>query len=84
MSKPKGKTPSLIGSSLGMVKTATANKKCGCSRCGRELLMGDPCFDVQQTNKPFNSTRRFCVTCFRNVLAQTKLDLTELERQALV
>jgi hypothetical protein len=84
MSKPKGKTPSLLGSSLGKVEAVTAKKKCQCSRCDAELLMGDRCFDVQQPNKPFNSTRRFCATCFKNVLAQTKLDLAELEGQALV
>lgn len=46
--------------------------------------MGDRCFDVRQPSKPFSSTRRFCVTCFQQVLEQTKVDLAELEAQVLV
>jgi uncharacterized 2Fe-2S/4Fe-4S cluster protein (DUF4445 family) len=79
MSKAKGKTPSLIGSSLGRPVAATAGKKCACSRCDAVLVKGDRCIDVPQPNKPFNSSRRFCVDCFAQVLARTKADVTALE-----
>lgn len=75
----KGKTPSLIGSSLGRPQLATAGKRCNCSRCKGEILMGDTCFDVPQPSKTFSSTRRFCRECFTQVLAQTRKDLSELE-----
>ena len=76
---PKGKTPSLIGSSLGRPKAATAGKRCACSRCDESIIMGHKCYDVPRPSKPFGSPRRFCVACFWLVLVQTKRDLAELE-----
>jgi hypothetical protein len=76
---PKGKTPSLIGSSLGRPKVATAGKKSACSRCDTNIAKGEKCFDVPQPSKPFSSTRRFCAGCFTKVLAQTRLDLVQVE-----
>lgn len=76
---PKGKTPSLIGSSLGRPEVATAGKRCACSRCEAVIPMGERCYDVPQPSKPFSRTRRFCVPCFKNVLDKTKEDLTEME-----
>lgn len=76
---PKGKTPSLIGSTLGRPKSATAGKLCSCSRCDGRITMGEKCYDVPQPSKAFNSSRRFCGACFKLVLAQTKADLAELE-----
>ena len=79
MSKAKGKTPSLIGSSLGRPEAATAGRKCSCSRCDAVITMGEKCFDIPQPNKPFNSSRRFCLVCFGKVLVQPKADLNVLE-----
>ena len=76
----KGKTPSLIGSSLGRPQVTTAGKLCSCSRCGASIMMGAKCYDVPQPLKPFSSTRRFCEGCFRSVLEKTKQDLAEIER----
>lgn len=76
---PKGKTPSLIGSSLGRPVKATAGKKCACSRCGADIVKGNDCYDVPQPQKPHSTTRRFCRDCFGNVLEQTRADLGELE-----
>jgi hypothetical protein len=76
---PKGKTPSLIGSSLGRPEASIAGKLCKCSRCKEAIEKGSKCYDVPQPQKRFSSTRRFCVGCFHAVLAQTKSDLGELE-----
>lgn len=76
---PKGKTPSLIGSSLGR----PAKVKCGragpCSRCEGEISKGDDCYDVPQPLKPHSATRRFCGMCMQKVLEQSKADFQELE-----
>lgn len=77
--KARGKTPSLIGSSLGRPKMVAAGKRTPCSRCGADIAMGDKCFDVPRPDKPFNSSRRFCTECFSLVLEQTKTDLALLE-----
>lgn len=75
---PKGKTPSLIGSSLGKPAKATSGKKCECSRCHADIVKGEECYDVPQPLKPFSVKRRFCRGCFVNVLEQTKRDLAEI------
>lgn len=75
----KGKTPSLIGSSLGRPGAKIAGRRSPCSRCKASILKGDTCYDIPQPSKQFSSPRRFCVTCFGLVLQQTKRDLAELE-----
>ena len=74
----KGKTPSLIGSSLGRPAKKTCGRKTPCSRCGEDITKGADCYDVPQPTKPHSSTRRFCVPCFRGVLEQTGRDLEQL------
>lgn len=76
---PKGKTPSLIGSSLGRPFAATARRLCTCSRCKGNIVMGEKCFDVPKPTAKFSSSRRFCRACFAHVLAQTRQDLTQME-----
>jgi hypothetical protein len=41
--------------------------------------MGENCYDIPQPQKKFASTRRFCLTCYRAVLEQTRHDLAEVE-----
>ena len=79
---PKGKTPSLIGSSLGRPQRRTCGRRTPCRRCGRDIEKGQNCYDVPQPLKPRSTTRRFCTECFRNVLAQTKRDVKTLEEEA--
>ena len=76
---PKGKTPSLIGSSLGRPRKETCGRETPCSRCRRGIVKGEACYDVPQPQKPHSSTRRFCAKCFENVLEKTKRDLAALE-----
>jgi len=77
---PKGKTPSLIGSSLGRPRSAIAGRSSPCSRCDADIAMGDKCYDVPQPQKKFASTRRFCLACYRAVLEQTRRDLADVEK----
>lgn len=77
---PKGKTPSLIGSSLGRPSKVTCGRSTPCSRCGQDIAKGQECYDVPQPLEPHSSTRRFCQACFRDVLERTKRDVAELER----
>ncbi len=76
---PLGKTPSLIGASLGRPRAAVAGKLCPCSRCEGNINKGDKCYDVPRPSKPFSNTRRFCSACFTKVLEETRRDLTELQ-----
>lgn len=76
---PKGKTPSLIGGSLGRPKEAVAGKRCECSRCHEAITKGTKCYDVPQPGTAFSNTRRFCAECYKKVLQQTTIDLTELK-----
>ena len=75
---PKGKTPSLIGSSLGRPRKETCGRLTPCSRCHVDIAMGEDCYDVPQPQKPHSSTRRFCDDCFNDVLDKTGVDLGKL------
>ena len=75
----KGKTPSLIGSSLGRPCKQTCGRETPCSRCHAPIVKGDDCYDVPQPRKPHSSTRRFCTECFDGVLEQTRHDLEDLQ-----
>lgn len=75
---PKGRTPSLIGSSLGRPTKETCGRRCPCSRCGNDIIKGEDCYDIPQPLKPHSATRRFCRACFEKVLEQTKRDLEKL------
>ena len=72
---PKGKTPSLVGASLGRPKKVTCGRRTPCSRCREEILKGATCYDVPQVKKPHAATRRFCEECFGDILEQSRRDL---------
>lgn len=76
---PNGRTPSLIGSSLGRPTKKTCGRETPCSRCHASILKGEHCYDIPQPKKPHSATRRFCAGCFAGVLEQTRQDLKELE-----
>lgn len=75
---PKGKTPSLIGASLGRPKKTICGRRTACSRCHEDILKGDVCYDVPRVKKPHASSRRFCGGCFAEVVDQSKRDLDGL------
>ena len=76
---PRGRTPSLIGSTLGRPARKTCRRRTPCSRCRADIMKWDVCYDVPQLRKPHSATRRFCTECFGNVLGRTRQDLDELE-----
>jgi hypothetical protein len=74
--KPKGKTPSLIGSTNGRPVKVDVKRSSECCRCGDVLKAGSLCIGIPKTDA-FGTVRRFCPECFENVLQQTASDLEE-------
>ncbi len=79
MSKPKGKTPSLISGASGKPEAVRALKKSHCARCHSDILKDERCFDIPKTSGPFKSTKRYCTGCFTSILEQTDKDIDELK-----
>jgi hypothetical protein len=73
------KIPSLINGSTGFPKGAIAGKLCKCKGCGASIGRDEKCYDIPNPSKSFSNVRRFCATCFRAVLAKTKVDIAALE-----
>lgn len=76
--KPRGRSPSLIGSTLGTPKLVTIAKSTPCKRCGTALHKGLVCYAIPQLGGAFTNLRRYCTPCFRNILQKTKEDLESL------
>jgi RNase P subunit RPR2 len=76
---PRGKTPSLIGSGAGSSKIATALGKRTCKRCRAIILRGTKCIEVGVPGS-FGS-RTYCKDCYSKILAQTQIDLAQLEAE---
>lgn len=77
---PRGKTPSLIGSTHGRPKLIPVQRRCECRRCGHHIEAGDACFGIPKLGTGFSNHKRFCATCYKNILEQTRRDLAELEQ----
>jgi len=77
-SKPRGKTPSLIGGKNGRPKRILVERKSECARCGEEISAGIQCIAIPQNNSSFSSLKRFCDKCFKNILIKTSEDLEEV------
>ncbi len=76
--KPKGKTPSLIGSTLGRPIKGIAAGKSHCKRCDTSILKDKECWEIPQLGGSFSPCGRYCDDCFRLILEQTKADLDAL------
>lgn len=68
--KPKGKVPSLIGSTLGTPKKVRV-AKCSCNRCHCEIVNGTECYEIPQLGGSFSNRKRYCNDCFRSIIAKT-------------
>jgi hypothetical protein len=75
----KNSIPSLINGSTGVPAKSIAGKQCPCRGCGSSISKGEECFDIPNPRKAFSNSRRFCIVCFKKVLAKTKADLAEFE-----
>jgi len=82
MSKPKGKTPSLIGGTLGRPQPCEVKRACTCNQCGETILKDTECFEIPQLSAPFATSKRYCEKCFESILKQTYADLTGLFERA--
>ena len=80
--KPRGKTPSLIGSTLGSPRECVVERQCHCKRCDEAILNGTHCHEIAQLGGAFSSYKRYCDACFGSILQQTKLDLEALINEA--
>lgn len=76
---PKGKTPSLIGSSNGRPRKVAVERKSECNRCGCQILAGQECFGIPKAGS-FMSLKRYCRNCFDSILEQTRKDLEDVEK----
>lgn len=73
--KPKGKTPSLIGGTLGNPKKCVVQRACPCNRCKVTIRKDVECYEISQLGGSFSNYKRYCDDCFRSILDQTKSDL---------
>ena len=71
-SKPKGKTPSLIGSTLGGVRPTTVERECACRRCDTPIPKGTYCYEISHLGGSFARYKRYCDDCFDSILKQTQ------------
>ena len=78
--KPKGQTPSLIGSTLGSPRRISVKKKSACKRCGDSIEAGRNCAAIPQLGSGFSPLRRYCEECFEAILEKTQGDLDELKK----
>ncbi len=77
-SKPKGKTPSLIGGTLGAPRKRLVGRLSYCNRCNDSILKGVECYEIPQLGGTFSNPKPYCDGCFRSILEKTKADLDTL------
>ena len=76
--KPKGRVPSLIGSTNGRPRRVPVRKKSECSRCHQPWVAGVTCIEIPKLGGAYSSSRRVCDTCFQAILRKTGEDLEAL------
>ena len=80
MTKPKGKTPSLLTQTTGKPTIHTCKRKTVCSRCNEDIVAGNRLFKIPKLKSGFTAQKPYCLKCFGLILAQTKEDLLTLEK----
>jgi ferredoxin len=80
MTKPKGKTPSLLTQSTGKPIPYECRRRTSCNRCKEVISLGEKCFQIPKSNSGFTSPKTYCLNCFGQILGQTKSELLELEK----
>lgn len=73
--KPKGKTPSLIGGTLGAPKICTVLRASACNRCKGTIPKGTECYEIPQLGGAFSNNKKYCDKCIVDILVKTKNDL---------
>jgi hypothetical protein len=80
MTKPKGKTPSLLTQATGKPIAHICQRKTTCKRCNDNIITGKKCFKIPKLRSGFSSPVIYCPNCFRLIIEQTKSELIELEK----
>jgi len=80
MKKKRGKTPSLITGSSGKPIKTFAKRLRNCLRCSFAISLGGTCFEIPKVGGGFTTKKTFCINCFKEILEQTKKDISILER----
>src|SRR6185312_3184050 len=73
--KPRGPTPSLIGSTNGRPKRVPVLKKSECSRCHTSFVAGQTCIAIPKLGSAYSASKRVCDACFHEILQKTLADL---------
>jgi hypothetical protein len=77
--KPRGPTPSLIGSTNGRPRRAEVLHKSTCYRCKAVLPAGLSCIEIPKLGGAYSSAKRVCDQCFQGILQKTSEDLEEIK-----
>ncbi len=77
--KPKGPTPSLIGSTNGRPRRVAVQRKSNCYRCHDDLPTGQDCIEIPKLGGGFSTAKRVCKACFHSIIEKTTQDLEELK-----
>jgi ferredoxin len=81
VTKPKGKTPSLLSMSTGKPLVYICKKKSKCSRCKNDIIKNYKCFQIPKASSGFTSKKIFCVACTTEIVEQSKKDIAKIENE---
>ncbi len=73
----RGRPPSLIGSGAGASKFVPAKGKRTCKRCGEKVEANERCVEIAVPGSLGHRT--YCLSCYGEILEQTRKDLKKLE-----
>jgi hypothetical protein len=76
--KPKGKTPSLIGGTLGAPRKKLVERLFSCRRCDAHITKGTECYEIPQLGGSFRNYKPYCEGCIQSILEKTREDLNLL------
>lgn len=76
--KPRGKTPSLIGSTLGKPRKCLIERESHCKRCNASIQKGIECYEIPHLGGSFSNYKRYCDGCFLSILEKTKSEVDAL------
>jgi hypothetical protein len=78
--KPRGPTPSLIGSSNGRPKRVAVGKLSECCRCHCEMVKGQTCIEIPKLGGAYTNPKRYCDKCYKKILEKTNEDLVDVTK----
>ena len=79
MTKPKGKTPSLLSCSTGKPVPYVCKRKSNCKRCDAEVHNGDICAQIPKSSGGFMVEKIHCLNCLEEMIKQTKIEISAIE-----